>query len=65
MAQKRANDRQVGGTHYQNAAVQHWDFVQMHKMPNMEAQLFNYVLRWRNKDGSPTTVLQVRAMGYC
>ena len=53
MAAKKtvANDRQVGGTHYQDAEFQHWDFVQMHKMPYMEAQIFKYVLRWRQKDG--------------
>ena len=46
----RANDRQVGGNHYK-AEFEHWDFVLMHKMPYMEAQIFKYVLRWREKDG--------------
>jgi hypothetical protein len=46
----RANDRQVGGDHYK-AEIQHWDFVLMHNMPYMEAQIFKYVLRWRDKGG--------------
>lgn len=47
----KANDSQVGGEHYKEAPVQHWDFVLMHKMPYMEAQIFKYVLRWRKKNG--------------
>jgi hypothetical protein len=46
-----ANDRQVGATHYQGEKIQHWDFVLMHKMPYMEAQVFKYVLRWKEKNG--------------
>ena len=45
-----ANKTQVGGAHYK-APVQHWDFVLMHAMPYMEAQIFKYVLRWRKKNG--------------
>ena len=45
------NEKQVGGKHYQTATVQHWDFVHMHKMPYMEAQIFKYVLRHREKGG--------------
>jgi hypothetical protein len=46
-----ANSKQVGGTHYKGPLVEHWDFVMMHGMPYMEAQIFKYVLRWRSKDG--------------
>ena len=46
-----ANDRQVGGTHYQTGVVQHWDFVLMHNIPYMEAQIIKYVMRWRKKGG--------------
>ena len=46
-----ANDRQVDGTHYQGKPVQHWDFVLMHNMGYMEAQIFKYVLRWKGKNG--------------
>jgi len=46
-----ANEEQVGGEHYKGKPVEHWDFVLMHKMPYMEAQIFKYVLRWRDKGG--------------
>ena len=47
----RANARQVGGKHYQTGAVQHWDFVHMHKIPYMEAQIIKYVMRHQAKNG--------------
>jgi hypothetical protein len=46
-----ANEHQVEGSHYKGEKVQHWDFVLMHKMPYMEAQIFKYVLRWKDKNG--------------
>lgn len=46
-----ANRNQIGGDHYKGAPVEHWDFVLMHKMPYLEAQIFKYVLRWRKKNG--------------
>lgn len=47
----RANNRQVGGTHYQQQPYQHWDFVNDTKLPYMEAQIVKYVSRWRAKNG--------------
>jgi len=49
MAQK-ANKRQIGGNHYQKP-IQHWDFVIQNNMPYMEAQIFKYMVRWREKGG--------------
>jgi hypothetical protein len=46
-----ANERQVGDSHYKGFPIEHWDFVLMHKMPYMEAQIFKYVLRWKEKNG--------------
>lgn len=46
-----ANATQEGGKHYKGKSVQHWDFVLMHNMPYMEAQVFKYVLRWKQKNG--------------
>jgi hypothetical protein len=46
-----ANEHQVGNTHYKGFPIEHWDFVLMHKMPYMEAQIFKYVLRWKEKNG--------------
>lgn len=47
----RANDTQVGGSHYQQQAIQHWDYVIANHIPYMEAQIIKYVSRWRNKNG--------------
>ena len=46
------NNSQVGGTHYQTGEVQHWDFVKMHSIPYMEAQIIKYVMRHRAKNGA-------------
>jgi len=46
---KTANQRQIGGSHYKGATVEHWDFVHMHGIPYMEAQIIKYVMRWPRK----------------
>lgn len=45
-----ANDKQVGGDHY-DAPIQHWDLVVANKIPYLEAQVIKYVMRWRKKNG--------------
>ena len=45
-----ANDRQVGGSHY-NAPIQHWDYVLANDIPYLEAQVIKYLTRWRKKNG--------------
>jgi hypothetical protein len=45
-----ANDKQVGGTHYQST-IQHWDYVMANNLGYMEAQIIKYVTRWRKKNG--------------
>lgn len=53
-----ANDRQVGGDHYQTTiaicphcggVLQHWDFFA--KFPYLVGQVTKYVLRFRSKNG--------------
>jgi hypothetical protein len=61
-----ANDRQVGGDHYQNAGVhyvcpsctnrgfiplQHWDLVKIFGWDYFQGQIIKYVMRWRDKNG--------------
>ena len=46
-----ANDRQVGGGHYQVAATQHWDIVAQHNLDYFQGQIIKYVMRWRAKNG--------------
>jgi len=48
---KGANSRQIGGSHYKGKSVEHWDFVLMHDIPYLEAQIIKYVMRWRQKGG--------------
>lgn len=40
-----ANDRQIGGSHYQNGKVQHWDYVIHHRMGYLEGCATKYVSR--------------------
>lgn len=46
-----ANDRQIGGQHYQVAPIQHWDIVVMHKLDYFQGQIIKYVMRWNAKGG--------------
>lgn len=43
------NDRQVGGTHYNQVDVQHWDLVLQNRLPYLEAQCTKYITRWKKK----------------
>lgn len=48
----RANDRQVGGHHYQQeGAIQHWDFVASNNLDYFQGQITKYIARWRKKNG--------------
>lgn len=53
MADKsRANDRQVGGTHYKGEGkVEHWDIVAQWGLDYFQGQITKYVMRWRAKGG--------------
>lgn len=57
----RANQRQVGGTHYA-AAYQHWDFVLDCELGYLEGCATKYVLRWRQKGGFQDLE---KAIHYC
>ena len=45
-----ANDRQIGGTHYENS-IQHWDWVDSNNLDYFQGQITMYVGRWKNKNG--------------
>lgn len=53
MAEVKADDRQVGGTHYSAGAIQHWDFViaQGWGYAYLAGQITKYVTRAPNKNG--------------
>ena len=46
----KANQRQVGGTHYKTE-YEHWDFAIWCDMGPMEYAASKHVTRWRKKDG--------------
>lgn len=45
-----ANDRQVGGAHYQKA-IQPWDYIAANGIGYFEGNVIKYVSRWRDKGG--------------
>ena len=48
----RANDRQVGGVHYQGGNYQHWDWVADNfGRGYFQGQITRYVSRWQRKNG--------------
>lgn len=46
-----ANKRQVGGTHYKDMAIEHWDVVALNNLDYFQGQVTKYVMRWRGKNG--------------
>ncbi|UOF83003.1 hypothetical protein [Caudoviricetes sp.] len=46
-----ANDKQVGGSHYQKGAVQHWDLAIEHDIPYTLGCATKYLFRWKDKNG--------------
>lgn len=50
----KANDTQVGGTHYnQKDKPQHWDLVQMYGWDYFQGQITKYLMRWKTKHNTP------------
>jgi hypothetical protein len=46
-----ANETQVGGTHYAESSIQHWDFVWSNDLDYFQGQITKYVTRWKKKNG--------------
>jgi hypothetical protein len=46
-----ANKRQVGGKHYKNMAIEHWDVVALNDLDYFQGQITKYVMRWKGKNG--------------
>ncbi len=48
----KANDRQVGGTHYQDKKLaQPWDVVVAWEMGFLDGNALKYLARWRQRGG--------------
>lgn len=50
-AEKTALQKQVGGEHYKNAAIQPVTFIVANHIPYREANVIKYVFRHANKNG--------------
>jgi hypothetical protein len=54
----KANDYQVGGSHYSQAGrYQHWDFIEDHGLGYLEGYASKYLIRW-DKKGTPVQDLE-------
>ena len=47
----KANEIQVGGTHYKNKAIQPWDYIASNNLGYLEGNVVKYVSRWKDKGG--------------
>jgi hypothetical protein len=47
----KALDTQVGGSHYQDMAIQPIEFIQANRLFFCEGNVVKYVVRWRTKNG--------------
>ena len=48
----KANDFQVGGSHYKTASGrEHWDLVEEFNLDYFQGQITKYVMRWKDKNG--------------
>jgi hypothetical protein len=50
-AKAKANDRQEGGDHYQNKAIQPWDYIISNNIGYLEGNIIKYVSRYKEKHG--------------
>ena len=48
---QRADDMQVGGSHYKDKAIQPWDYIIANDLGYLEGNVVKYVSRWKNKNG--------------
>lgn len=51
MKKQQANDRQVGGDHYNKKPVQPWDFIAANNIGFLEGNAIKYIARHRDKNG--------------
>lgn len=47
----RANERQIGGDHYKNGVLEHWDVIERYGVGYLEGCATKYIARWRKKNG--------------
>ena len=47
----KANDIQVGASHYKDKSVQPWDYIASNNLGYFEGNVVKYVTRWKDKGG--------------
>ena len=47
----KANEVQIGGTHYKSKAIQPWDYIIANNMGYLEGNIIKYVSRYKEKGG--------------
>ena len=47
----KANEVQIGGTHYKSKAIQPWDYITSNDLGYLEGNIIKYVSRWQDKGG--------------
>ena len=48
---ERADDMQIGGSHYKDKSIQPWDYIIANDLGYLEGNVVKYVSRWKNKNG--------------
>lgn len=58
------NDRQVGGDHYRNSRIQHWDWASAEKLDYFQGEITGYLARWKRKGPSVQDMHQDLLKGF-
>jgi hypothetical protein len=48
---QRADDTQIGGSHYKDKTIQPWDYIIANDLGYLEGNVVKYISRWKNKNG--------------
>ena len=51
LGKKLASEKQIGGNHYKQYAIQPIEFITKNNIPYIEGNVIKYLLRWRDKNG--------------
>ena len=51
LGKKLASEKQIGGNHYKQYAIQPIEFITKNNIPYIEGNIIKYILRWRDKNG--------------
>jgi hypothetical protein len=44
-------NKQIGGTHYKNMAIQPIEYIVKNNIPYIEGNVIKYISRWKQKNG--------------